>query len=175
MDDGSIETKQLFLREEIIKKGFDAQEFSDFLQEEKGEEKIDLEYWPMKDLKEAVVSFQESKMIKNIKTSKSKKRRNSSVSPKNRKKINNDNENSFGKTISFKNDSKNQIKKISEGNNCSQDDDDLNDINNQEEEEDETKIKCIKLADNEITKRDDLYVVIQLTEESKKKRNFNFI
>ena len=171
MDKETIETKQLFLRDEIIKKGFDAQEFSDFLREEKGEEKIDLEYWPMKDLKEAVVSFQESKMIKNIKTSQSKglKRKNSSVSPKNRKRINNDSENSFGKTISFKNDSKNQIKKISEGNNGSQDNDDSNDSNNQEEEEDETKIKCIKLADNEITKRDDLFVVIQLTEESKKK------
>ena len=36
MNDETIEAKQLFLTEEIIKKGYDAQEFSIYLTEQKG-------------------------------------------------------------------------------------------------------------------------------------------
>ena len=170
MTEETIESKQLFLREEIIKKGFDAQEFSVFLQEEKGEEKIDLEYWPMEDLKKAVESFKETKLIKNIKKSPNRhpKRRHSSAShSKNRKRNNTDTGDSFGKTISFKEDLKNPINQIDNPKNFL---DDFVNINykKDEEEKDETKIKCIKLEENEITNRDDLYIVIKLTEESNK-------
>ena len=64
MSEETIEAKQLFLTEEIIKKGYDAQEFSVFLTEQKGEEKIDLEYWSMEDLKNAVESFKMSLLKK---------------------------------------------------------------------------------------------------------------
>ena len=47
MSDESVHEKQTYLINEIIKKGYDAQEFSEFLSEIKGEEKIDLEFWKM--------------------------------------------------------------------------------------------------------------------------------
>ena len=44
-----------------------------------------------------------------------------------------------------------------------------NEINNEiEDEEDQTKIKCIKLEENEITNRDDLQIEINLVEKTKK-------
>jgi hypothetical protein len=64
MEDESLEKKQLFLRTEILMNGYDAQEFSTFLSEYKGEEKVDLEYWTMEELSKAVESFKNSKILK---------------------------------------------------------------------------------------------------------------
>jgi hypothetical protein len=61
----TIEEKQLYLRTEIIKAGYDAQDFSIFLVNLKGEEKIDLEYWSLDEIKEAVNSYKKSKLIGN--------------------------------------------------------------------------------------------------------------
>ena len=64
MEDDSLEKKQSFLRTEILMKGYDAHEFSTFLSEYKGEEKVDLEYWTMEELSKAVESFKNSKILK---------------------------------------------------------------------------------------------------------------
>lgn len=64
MEDESLEKKQLFLRTEILMNGYDAQEFSTFLSEYKGEEKVDLEFWTMEELSKAVESFKNSKILK---------------------------------------------------------------------------------------------------------------
>ena len=64
MEDESLEKKQLFLRTEILMNGYDAHEFSTFLSEYKGEEKVDLEYWTMEELSKAVESFKNSKILK---------------------------------------------------------------------------------------------------------------
>jgi len=64
MEDESLEKKQLFLRTEILMNGYDAQEFSTFLSEYKGEEKVDLEYWTMEELSKAVECFKNSKILK---------------------------------------------------------------------------------------------------------------
>ena len=64
MEDESLEKKQQFLRTEILMNGYDAQEFSTFLSEYKGEEKVDLEYWTMEELSKAVESFKNSKNLK---------------------------------------------------------------------------------------------------------------
>ena len=174
----TIESKQLYLREEILDKGFDPKEFSDYLENEKGEEKIDLEYWSMEDLKKAVESFKDSKLNKIVEKppEKSLKRRHSSAEhakkTKNKKKEKEkekEKEN-FVKTESFKN-SKilEQKKKIW---------DDLIDMNTtldeiNEDEKNEGKIKCIKLEENEITNRDDLYIEIKLSEKTNKINNNN--
>ena len=64
MEDDSLEKKQSFLRTEILMNGYDAHEFSTFLSEYKGEEKVDLEYWTMEELSKAVESFKNSKNLK---------------------------------------------------------------------------------------------------------------
>ena len=64
MEDESLEKKQQFLRTEILMNGYDAQEFTTFLSEYKGEEKVDLEYWTMEELSKAVESFKNSKNLK---------------------------------------------------------------------------------------------------------------
>ena len=59
----SIEEKQLYLRNEIIMKGYDAQDFSIFLANLKGEEKVDLEYWSLEEIKNAVETYKKSKSM----------------------------------------------------------------------------------------------------------------
>lgn len=170
MNDETIEAKQQFLTEEIIKKGFDAQEFSIFLADQKGEEKIDLEYWTREDLVKAIESFKESKLNKNIDKPNEKlnKRRHSSADHTKKRKRNNSKEDLFGKTISFK---KNENNKISKGKHLFED---FFEINNdsvedfEKDEEEDLKIKCLKLEENEITNREDLWIEINLHEEAKK-------
>ena len=173
MNDYSIISKQQFLTKEIIKKGYDAQEFSTFLTEQKGEERIDLEYWTMEDLRHAVDSFKEEKMIKDIEKSKeilNKRRHSSADNTKNRKR-NNNKADLFGKTISFKNNENNEISK---GKHLFKDFFEINN-NNQEnlgqkdDNENQFKIKCIKLEENDITNREDLWIDIILPDKNRTK------
>ena len=46
----STEEKQNFLREKILEKGYDVNEFVQFLTEKKGEEGADVANWSMEDL-----------------------------------------------------------------------------------------------------------------------------
>ena len=55
--DESIEAKQAYLRENILEKNYDADEFMGFLQMKKGENGLDLSNWPMKDLIKVVNEF----------------------------------------------------------------------------------------------------------------------
>ena len=173
MNDYSIISKQQFLTKEIIKKGYDAQEFSTFLTEQKGEERIDLEYWTMEDLRHAVDSFKEEKMIKDIEKSNeilNKRRHSSADNTKNRKR-NNNKADLFGKTISFKNNENNEISK---GKHLFKDFFEINN-NNQEnlgqkdDNENQFKIKCIKLEENDITNREDLWIDIILPDKNRTK------
>jgi hypothetical protein len=163
-NDETIEAKQLFLTEEIIKKGYDAQEFSIFLAEQRGEEKIDLEFWSMEDLKKTVEKFKDSLLMKNIEepTENILKRRHSSVDDtKNR--IKNRDSDAIGRK------SKYRISKKEEAMNLIEDFEDKNKSDEEEEEEDSDIIKCIKLTENDITHRDDLYIEINKSEKDKKK------
>ena len=58
--DQDLESKQFFLRSEILEKGFDGEEFFQFLISKKGDEGGDLNNWTMFDLKIAVSEFQVS-------------------------------------------------------------------------------------------------------------------
>ena len=145
MNNDTIEAKQLFLREEIIQKGYDPEEFMNFLADQRGEEKIDLEYWTMEELKSTVESFKAAKLkqLKEKELEKLQKIRNTSVHIEKKSNIHEEEDN------------KENIN---------------NDMNNsnEEEKEDNNIIKCIKLDENEITNRDDLYIEIKLLEKDNK-------
>ena len=65
----SIEEKQLYLRTEIILNGYDPQDFSIFLANLKGEEKVDLEYWSLEEIQDAVETYKKSKLMEKQKES----------------------------------------------------------------------------------------------------------
>ena len=55
MQEESIEAKQLFLRENILDKGYDAESFMGFCEEKYGS--IDIEGWSLKKLTEIVKEY----------------------------------------------------------------------------------------------------------------------
>ena len=69
----STEEKQNFLREKILEKGYDVNEFVEFLTQKKGEEGADVSNWSMEDLKIVVNEFikieEEKKKPKKVKVS----------------------------------------------------------------------------------------------------------
>ena len=154
MSNESVHDKQTYLINEIIKKGYDAQEFSEFLSELKGEEKIDLEYWTMEELKNAVDSFTQSKNKNNEKN----ESENSPKQSDNQNKNNNKN---------LKNDNKKKSKNLFEDMSDSDEEDTNIDINVIIQDIKESKIECLKLKENEITKREDLYIELRLPSKSK--------
>jgi hypothetical protein len=155
MSDESVHEKQTYLINEIIKKGYDAQEFSEFLSEIKGEEKIDLEFWTMEELKNAVESFTQSK---NKNNEKNEIVNSSEKSEIHQNKNNNKNE---------KNDSRKKPKNIFEDMSDSDDENNNIDINLLIQDIKESKIECVKLTENEITKREDLYIELSLPSKTK--------
>jgi hypothetical protein len=61
MEDDDLNAKQTFLRENILEKGYDAEDFMKLLQNKKGESGLDLISWTMNELKEAVNEFIQDK------------------------------------------------------------------------------------------------------------------
>ena len=57
MSDNSQEEKQNYLRENILDKGYDTNDFVDFLKARKGEEGADVSNWSMEDLQQVVREF----------------------------------------------------------------------------------------------------------------------
>ena len=55
--DNNQEEKQNYLRENILNKGYDTNEFVDYLKSKKGEEGADVANWTMEDLKQVVQEF----------------------------------------------------------------------------------------------------------------------
>ena len=53
----SLEEKQNFLREKILDKGYDANQFIDFINAKEGKNEVDLNNWSMPDLKLVVNEF----------------------------------------------------------------------------------------------------------------------
>ena len=52
-----LSKKQAYLRENILERGYDAEEFMKLLQNKKGEQSLDLSCWSLEELKEAVKEF----------------------------------------------------------------------------------------------------------------------
>ena len=55
--ENTLEQKQTFLRENILEKGYDAEQFMSFLQSKKGEQGLDLNNWLIEELYNAVNEF----------------------------------------------------------------------------------------------------------------------
>lgn len=55
--ENELEQKQNYLREEILEKGYDPNNFTSFLEEIKGDCAFDLHNWTMEELKEQVSQF----------------------------------------------------------------------------------------------------------------------
>ena len=55
--EGDLEYKQNYLRTEIIDQGYDPENFSKFLSQEKGDIGLDLNNWTFEELKESVSKF----------------------------------------------------------------------------------------------------------------------
>lgn len=58
-EEDNIELKQEFLRNEILDKGFNGQDFMDFLMTKKGEEGVDINNWSLSELREVSQEFQQ--------------------------------------------------------------------------------------------------------------------
>jgi len=164
MKNVTVKEKQAYLTSEIIKKGYDAQEFSIFLSEQKGEEKIDLEFWSMEDLQKAVESFKQLILQKNKEKEEKAKRHSSAEHTKN--KNNNIEDNNYEKTGNINNTKRIRATIVKSKTslrikNMLESDDD----NDNSEEETPGKVKCVKLNKNEITDKDDLYSEIIFAEK----------
>ena len=61
-----LSEKQAYLRENILEKGYDAEEFMKHLQNKKGESSLDLSLWNLDELKEAVNEFTKGNKMKII-------------------------------------------------------------------------------------------------------------
>ena len=197
MEEDSVEKKQLYLRNEIIMNGYDAQDFSIYLANLKGEEKIDLEYWSFEEIQKSVESYkkiksiekekklkQENDEILNTKKSKFKyiknllKRRHSSDDMKTNnynleEKVNEINTINEMKNDNNINNNTNQNLENNSNNihsknfNCEQN------INNNKEDNEkniEKIIKCQKLEKNDLTERTDLNIIVN--EYNKRKKLF---
>ena len=60
-EDDELTQKQTYLRESILEKGYDADEFMKFLQDKKGEQGLDLNSWKLPELTDAVLEFVKDK------------------------------------------------------------------------------------------------------------------
>ena len=65
MENNKLETKQNYLRNSILNKGYDAQDFFNFLIQKKGEEGGDLNNWNFIELENVVKEFQSIYNINN--------------------------------------------------------------------------------------------------------------
>ena len=66
MENNKLETKQNYLRNAILNKGYNAQDFFNFLIQKKGEEGGDLNNWNFIELENVVKEFQSIYNINNI-------------------------------------------------------------------------------------------------------------
>lgn len=64
MENNVIEKKQIYLREEVLEKGYNGEEFLEFLIEQKGENAADLNLWKLEELKDAVEEFKRLKTMR---------------------------------------------------------------------------------------------------------------
>ena len=64
MSEEELESKQQYLRQEIIDKGYDPSDFNSFMCNIRQEENIDLNSWSLDELKSVVINYQQSQLQK---------------------------------------------------------------------------------------------------------------
>ncbi len=137
--ENDLEIKQSFLRAEILDKGYDGQEFFDFLIQKKGEEGGDLNNWLMEDLKIIVTNFHQ--------THKSNQKSDSNIMSQNSN-IQNGNEDTDNIPTQ-----QNIIEKITPDN------------NEQIENENIMEIKCKENENGELSKYENLIIKLSFPEK----------
>ena len=166
----SLEDKQQFLRIEVLEQGYDPQDFSQFMMTIKNEENINLEQWSMAEIKNAVESYK-AKILEMQQSQQQTEEKQEPIQQ---------NENNLKEE-----ENKEQIQSETQENNLppinnQQQENNLPHTNNQQQESNqkhkipvgvfddyEKIIKCVKLEENEITNRKDLFITISEPEKVK--------
>ena len=99
MEDEELNAKQTFLRESILEKGYDAEDFMKLLQSKKGESGLDLNSWTMNELKEAVKEFVGDKGTDFINSSEEEKNETNVIDENNENKINEEENNEINEQV----------------------------------------------------------------------------
>ena len=155
MSEDDLESKQLYLREEIIDQGYDPSDFNLYMCNIRQEENIDLNNWTLEELKSVVTNYKESQASKV-----------NEIKEEN----NNENQNDNNENQNDNNENQNNINENNQNNNTNTNEETNNNIdsgisviNLQNANPFDLYQKtgsCTKLEKNELTDREDLRVVI---------------
>ena len=136
MSDEELESKQQYLRQEIIDKGYDPSDFNSYMCNIRQEENIDLNSWSIEELKSVVLNYQQSQTQK---------------------------EEGF-EELNYNNNNNNQTENDNMSKNNTFNDGRVSIMPQPKTEEAfdlyENTFNCIKLEENELTNRDDIRIVI---------------
>ena len=148
-----LEKKQTFLRTNILEKGYDAEEFMNFLQTKKGELGLDLNNWDINELKEAVQEFISSldkdKILlnpQNINQEEEKQNKSEEIDNLNSSDNNNDNSNN------------------NENNNSSSNKEEIEQFDTQVKEIEDV-IECQKVTPNELSLSNDVDIKLSFPQK----------
>ena len=153
MSEKDLESKQLFLRQEIIDQGYDPSDFNTYMCSIRQEENIDLNNWTFDEIKEVITNYKE------LLSQKENEENKENIIDNNNDNINNnDNTNNNENNNDNNNDNVNngELGRITERHTSSL-------INPKTEEPFDNYQKignCKKLEPNELTERDDLRVIV---------------
>ena len=155
MSEDDLESKQLYLREEIIDQGYDPSDFNLYMCNIRQEENIDLNNWTLEELKNVVTNYKESQASKG-----------NEIKEEN----DNENQNDNNENQNDNNENQNNINENNQNNNTNTNEETNNNIdtgisiiNLQNANPFDLYQKtgsCTKLEKNELTDREDLRVVI---------------
>ena len=165
-EDKYIEEKQNYLRQNILDKGYDGNEFSSFLMEKKGEDGVDISNWSLNDLQAVVeefISFKEkSKNDENNKNEDNIKENDIKEIDVKEENIKIENEKKESSTINTQIDEKPNEKENKDDN--QQISSNLNENNEKEIESYGIKnlkeIKCQKILNNELSNCKDIQIKV---------------
>ena len=165
-----LQTKQQYLRSEIIDQGYDPSDFNFYMCSIRQEENIDLNNWTLEQLKDVVESFKESMRNAGKEEEEIGKEENEQNAQENEQNVleneqlnieeaktnnnntqNNENENINKNKSNVQLQSRNTVKSLEVH---------LNQKGNDAFDDFEKIVPCTKLEKNELTYRDDLYITI---------------
>ena len=141
-EEEDLNKKQLYLRTEILEEGYDAEEFNDYICNIRNEENVDLNNWTLEELTKVVKSFkardnnENEKEQENIQIENKESINDQEPEPEIREKSN---------TINMRNLTQSTI---------------IFSPQNDAYERYERRVICQKLEKNNITDRDDIYIVV---------------
>ena len=162
-----LQTKQQYLRAEIIDEGYDPADFNTYMCSIRQEENIDLDSWSLQDIKDVVTSYKEALRNKESQEEEAKEENEAQNNESENIEENINNNNESNQNISNKNDNDNEneskskeINKNISRNTIVSLESQINSQGNNAFDEYNKMIPCTKLEKNQLTYREDLYVTI---------------